>query len=161
MNDRNFLLSSLFFCFCITRLSVVPFPLFFWSLKTLIEFAERANSANPLHYSQKTWICNISANKDSVFGSSCRAFGFILALNVLGLLPWVVPVKHMGIQHCKSGPERKAGATSWWIAWTELFSCPKLFKRNLKFNPRYVLSQYRRVNFTLRECILAHIVVLL
>lgn len=77
------------------------------------------------------------------------------------MLPWVVAVKHMRTQHCKSGPERKARATSWWIAWTELFSCPKLFKRDFKLNPSYVLSQYRGVNFTLRECILAHIVVLL
>lgn len=67
----------------------------------------------------------------------------------------------MEIQHCKSGPERKARATSWWIVWIELLSCPKLFKRDFKFNPSYVLSQYRRVNFTLRECRLAHIVVLL
>ena len=40
-------------------------------------------------------------------------------------------------------------------------SCPKVFKRDFKFNRSLVLSQYRRVNFTLRELILAHIVVLL
>lgn len=28
---------------------VVPFPLFFWPLKMPIEFAEKANSATPLH----------------------------------------------------------------------------------------------------------------
>lgn len=40
-------------------------------------------------------------------------------------------------------------------------SCPKVFKRDFKFNPSLVLSQFRRVNFTLRELILVHIVVLL
>lgn len=39
--------------------------------------------------------------------------------------------------------------------------CPKVFKSDFKFNLSYVLSQYRRVNFTLRELTLAHIVVLL
>lgn len=40
-------------------------------------------------------------------------------------------------------------------------SFSKIFKTSFKFNPSHVLSQYRRVNFTFRQLILGHIVVLL
>lgn len=74
---------------------------------------------------------------------------------MLNLLPHLVTIKLMGTQHHKSGTDKEARATS------QGCRCPKVFKRDFKFNLSYVLSQYRRVNFTLRELTLAHIVVLL
>lgn len=80
---------------------------------------------------------------------------------MMNLLLCPVAIKQVGIQYCKSGTEKLASELLASGLYEQICSIPKVFKRDFKFNPSHVLSQYRRVNFTLRELIVAHTVVLL